>query len=77
MKRIRMSLLTIAVAVGGTISPLTAAQAQPGTGLYYETYYYDDPGQQYVVGHYKEWCDGHSVFLGRPGPYDYNIYYQC
>lgn len=78
MKTIRTFVLALAIAVGGGISPMTAASlSQPPPGVFYEIMYYDSVSYQNLVGHYREYCDSHYAGWGYPTEYSYEQYYEC
>lgn len=78
MNRLRTLIIALAVAVGGGVSPITAAaQAQYHGGLYKWERYYSDATYTTQVGVLYQYCDMWTEGSGQVTEYSLLDYYSC
>jgi hypothetical protein len=75
MKKAALFPIALGIAVSAVASPAYAFQLPPE--VYIQTSYYSDPGHNYLVGQFREYCDGHTAHWGTISMYDYNEYNIC
>lgn len=75
MKKIGLFLVAAGIAISGVATSAYAFQLPPE--VYMQTSYFSDPGHNYLIGQYREYCDGHTASWGGISGYDYNEYNIC